>query len=76
MALTNDEFVKRSNVIHKNFYDYIEEYKNSKTKINTKNKLSFSELYKKTMDREFFLKSKGYNIISIWEDEFIKQNKK
>lgn len=42
---------------------------------NLKNNIKFSELYKKTIEREEFLKSKGYNIISIWEDEFIKNNK-
>ena len=31
--LTNDDFIKRSNTLHNNFYDYIEEYKNSHIKI-------------------------------------------
>ena len=31
--ITNDDFVKRSSIIHKNFYNYIDEYKNSHTKI-------------------------------------------
>lgn len=31
--LTNDDFVKRSNIIHKNFYDYVDEYKNARSKI-------------------------------------------
>lgn len=31
--LTNADFVKRSNIIHKNFYDYVDEYKNAHSKI-------------------------------------------
>lgn len=38
---------------------------------------SFSELYNRTIKREKFLKQKGFNLISIWEQDFIKskQNK-
>ena len=42
---------------------------------NLKNNKKFSELYKQTMDREKFLKAKGYTIVSIWEDEFVKNYK-
>jgi very-short-patch-repair endonuclease len=31
---------------------------------------TFGELYKKTINRERYLIKKGYNIISIWENEF------
>jgi very-short-patch-repair endonuclease len=30
----------------------------------------------KTMRREEFLKKQGYNLITIWEDDYIKQMKK
>lgn len=44
--------------------------------INHKSKQSFSDLYEKTMRREEFLKKQGYNLITIWEDDYIKQMKK
>jgi hypothetical protein len=31
--ITNDEFIKRSNIIHRNFYEYMDEYKNARGKI-------------------------------------------
>jgi hypothetical protein len=31
--LTNNDFIERSNNLHKNFYKYIDEYKNAQTKI-------------------------------------------
>ena len=31
--ISNDEFIIRSNIIHKNFYNYIDEYKNAHKKI-------------------------------------------
>ena len=34
--LTNDDFIKRSNIIHKNFYEYVDEYKNAHSKIKIK----------------------------------------
>lgn len=45
---------------------------------NNRSKVSFSDLYEKTIKREKFLKQKGFNLISIWEQDFIKnkQNKK
>lgn len=44
---------------------------------NNRSKVSFSELYNRTIKREKFLKQKGFNLISIWEQDFIKskQNK-
>jgi hypothetical protein len=40
--------------------------------INPKSKISFGELYNKTLQREEYLKSKGYTIVSIWESDFKK----
>lgn len=39
-------------------------------KINPKSKISFGELFQKTIDREDFLKKHNYNIVSIWEFDF------
>jgi very-short-patch-repair endonuclease len=38
--------------------------------INTITKTTFAELYKKTINRERYLKSLGYNVVSIWESEY------
>ena len=43
--------------------------------INTANHISYKVLYEKTLKREQLLKSNGYNIISIWENEYDRQNK-
>ena len=46
--------------------------------INSSNKKSFGQLYEKTLAREMLLKEAGYNIITIWENDwnkFIKENK-
>jgi hypothetical protein len=39
--------------------------------INTGNKKTFGELYKKTLEKERVLKEAGYNVISIWESDFV-----
>jgi hypothetical protein len=36
---------------------------------------TFGELYKKTINRESFIKSHNYNLIFIWESEFKKNIK-
>lgn len=38
--------------------------------INTKYNIKFGELYKKTIERENIIKSKGYNLVYIWERDF------
>ena len=45
------------------------------TDINDGNKISFGELYKKTMTREKFLIKHGYKVMSIWEQNFDRQRK-
>lgn len=37
---------------------------------NRHNKKTFGELYKKTVEKENFLKKNGYNVVSIWESDF------
>lgn len=36
---------------------------------------TFGELYKKTLERENCLKELGYRLVSIWESDFLKNNK-
>lgn len=41
---------------------------------NSVSKKTFGELYRNTINREKYLIKKGYNVISIWENDFIKQS--
>lgn len=72
-----DAFTPYDNTIYEFYGDFWhgnpEKYKDGD--YNLKNNMLFSDLYKKTIDREIFLLSKGYKIISIWENDFIKKNK-
>lgn len=46
--------------------------------VNPINKITFSELYIKTLEKQLFIENQGYNLITIWENEwdtFIKNNK-
>ena len=43
--------------------------------INAISKISFGELYEKTKAREKFIRSKGYNLITIWEHDYRAQRK-
>lgn len=43
---------------------------------NPANFKTFGELYKQTLDRQMLLKNAGYNIVSIWESDFINSSKK
>ena len=38
--------------------------------INKNNKKTFGELYHKTLKRERLIKSMGYNLIIIWENDY------
>jgi len=42
--------------------------------INRSNKKSYGDLYKNTLRKEQALKAAGYNVISIWENDFDKLN--
>lgn len=72
-----DAYIEETNTIYEFYGDYWhgnpnKVYKNS---INIRSKETFSDLYEKTIKREEFLKAKGYNIISIWEYDYLKQMK-
>lgn len=43
--------------------------------VNAINKKTFGELYTKTVEKENILKSAGYKVISIWENEWNLINK-
>lgn len=70
-----DAYVPDTNTIYEFYGDYWHGNPNKKynSDINMKSKTLFSELYQNTINRERYLISKGFNIISIWEDDFIKQ---
>ncbi len=36
---------------------------------------TFGELYQKTLDKEILIKSMGYNLVTIWESDWIRLNK-
>lgn len=44
--------------------------KYSPEKINVRNNKLFGDLYNKTLDKEMLLKQSGYNIITMWENDF------
>jgi hypothetical protein len=63
------------------FYEYYGDYWHGNlkvydpNKINKISKMTFAELYDRTIERENFIKSNGYKIISIWESDWNKIKK-
>ncbi len=47
----------------------------NKDKINTKNGKTFGELYQTTLKKEHRIKELGYNLVIMWESEWMKINK-
>ncbi len=45
-------------------------YKYNPNDINYVNNIKFGDLYEKTLIKESYLKSIGYNVVSIWESDF------
>jgi hypothetical protein len=43
--------------------------------INKTTHCTFGELYQKTLDKEILIKSMGYNLVTIWESDWIRLNK-
>jgi hypothetical protein len=65
------------NIIYEFYGDYWHgNPKKYKFGINGVNKKPFTELYKKTIEREKILKENGYEIVYIWESDFKNKNKK
>ena len=69
-----DGFDSDTNTVYEFYGDYWHGNPNiyKSNDINEGNKLTFGELYRKTLEREAFLKKNNYKIISIWEQEFDK----
>jgi hypothetical protein len=69
-----DGFDPKTNTIYEFYGDYWHGNPNKfkPEDINKVVKKSFKELYEKTLNRETVLKSYGYKIVSIWENEFKK----
>lgn len=69
-----DGFDPITNTIYEFYGDFW--HGNPKTfdqlKINTVNKKYFGDLYQDTINREYLLKQAGYNLITIWENEWRK----
>lgn len=69
-----DGFDKTTNTVYEFYGDFWHgnPQKFSRDEINKVCKKSYGELYDKTMEREAFLKSKGFNLVTIWENDFNK----
>jgi len=55
------------------FHSYSSSYPFNNTfsnKTNKHNKKTFGELYDKTLKKEKLIKSAGYNLITIWENDY------
>ena len=62
------------NIVYEFYGDYWHGNPNiyGRDEINKKVKLTFGELYDKTMVREQLLRENGYQLVTIWEDEWYK----
>jgi hypothetical protein len=68
-----DAFNPLTNTVYEYWGDYW--HGNPRTydleKINSNNKLRFRELYNQTLERINLIESLGYNLVQIWEDEWL-----
>jgi G:T-mismatch repair DNA endonuclease (very short patch repair protein) len=72
-----DAYVPETNTIYEFYGDFWHGNPNKfKEGENNKSKTSYSELYKRTIEREDFLKQNGFNLVTIWEDDYLKQIRK
>ncbi|RWZ87244.1 MAG: DUF723 domain-containing protein [Hydrotalea sp. AMD] len=71
-----DGFDKNTNTIYLFHGDYWHGNPNiyNSLDVNKRNGKTFGELYQQTLDYENRLKNVGYNVISIWEQEWIQNN--
>lgn len=71
-----DAYIPETNTIYEFYGDFWHGNPDRfKDGLNSKSKVLFSDLYNNTIKRENFLKQKGFNLISIWEKEFINKTK-
>jgi len=68
-----DAYVAESNTIYEFNGDYWHGNPSlfEANEMNKRNNKTFGELYNKTLNRENLLKKSGYNVISIWEDDWL-----
>jgi hypothetical protein len=72
-----DAYIPEINTIYEFYGDFWHGNPNKfREGINSKNNIRYEDLYKRTIERENFLKENGFTIVSIWEDDYLKQNKK
>jgi hypothetical protein len=69
-----DGFDEKTNTVYEFHGDYYHGNLNifDTEKINTKIYKTFGELYQKTIEREKLIKDAGFNLITIWEEEWDK----
>lgn len=72
-----DGYCEKNNTVYEFYGDlwHGNPYIYNKDDINPLNKKKYIELYKNTIEREILIKSNGYNLITIWENDYYKSKK-
>lgn len=72
-----DGYCEETNTIYEYHGDYWHgnPKKFNSNDINKTTKCTFGQLYQKTLEREQQIKDMGFNLVSIWENDWIKLNK-
>jgi hypothetical protein len=72
-----DGYCEETNTIYEYHGDYWHgnPAKFDRNEINKRTKCTFGKLYEKTLKREQQIKDMGFNLITIWESDWIKLNK-
>ena len=72
-----DGFCKETNTIYEFHGDYWHGNPRifNQNEMNDITKCTFGQLYKKTLEREVLIKSKGFNLVTIWENDWNNLNK-
>lgn len=72
-----DAYCQEANTIYEFYGDFWHGNPNKydPEDVNKKVNKTFGELYNETINRENFLKQKGFELITIWEGNFLKQTK-
>ncbi len=73
-----DAYDPITNTVYEHLGDFWHGNPNSKFKsddMNPKNKKSYGALYKEWLEKERIIKLAGYNLITIWESDWLAQKK-
>lgn len=72
-----DGYCKETNTIYEFHGDFWHgnPKKYNSTDVNKKNSKTFGELYQNTLNKEQQIRDMGFNLITIWESDWIKFNK-